>query len=291
MIFSILSLFNTSISKSLQKNVAVTQSEVKFTPYPIALGTEKPYLSAKSAIVLDADSRAILFSKNPDLRFSMASTVKIMTALVALDYYKDDSILTIKSPFVEGSGLHLELGQNFYFKDLMYAMLLPSANDAANAIAQNYPGGISEFVSKMNEKASTLHLNETSFSDPIGLDDDKNYTTVVDLSRLGAQALKNKEFAEIVATAQKTILTTDYLRQYSFGSLNKLLGINGVNGIKTGTTEGAGEVLVTSAFINDHTYIIVVMNSEDRFGDTALLLDFIENNVTFVNLSVSPESF
>jgi D-alanyl-D-alanine carboxypeptidase (penicillin-binding protein 5/6) len=137
----------------------------------------------------------------------------------------------------------------------------------------------------MNEKAQSLHLDDTHFSDGIGLDDDENYSTVVDLARLSATAMKNHLFAQIVSTAQKTISNINRTHQYTFSTLNKLLGYNGVNGIKTGTTEGAGEVLVTSAVINGHTFIIITMNSQDRFGDTSALLNFISENVKFVDLS------
>ncbi len=276
-------LFNSSVSLSIQKNKLIASTDTAFTPYPIVLNSYQPILSSKAAIVTDADSQTILFSKNPALRFSMASTAKIMTALTALDYYQPDSIITIKSGFVEGSGLNLQVGDRFYFPDLLYAMLLPSANDAAAAIADNYPGGKEEFVAKMNEKAQVLHLTDTHFSDPVGIDDDGNYSTVVDLARLSSSAMKNKIFAQIVATKQKTINNVDSAHPYILFNLNKLLGIQGVNGIKTGTTEGAGEVLVTSAIVNNHTFIIVVMNSQDRFGDTSLLLDFIANNIEFVN--------
>jgi D-alanyl-D-alanine carboxypeptidase len=162
-------------------------------------------------------------------------------------------------------------------------MMLPSANDAAAAIADNYPGGRVGFVSQMNEKAKELHLTDTHFSDGIGLDDDENYSTVVDMERLSTIAMKNSTFAQVVGTHQKIIFNTNKTHQYVLSNLNKLLGFNGVNGIKTGTTEGAGEVLVTSAFIKGHTFIIVTMNSQDRFGDTATLLDYISNNLSYVN--------
>jgi D-alanyl-D-alanine carboxypeptidase len=212
----------------------------------------------------------------------MASTTKIMTALTALDYYKDDSVLTIKSSNVEGAILGFQKGEKFYFENLLYAMLLPSANDAAVAIADNYPGGIDSFVKKMNENAENLYLYNTHFSDPTGLDDDGDYTTVVDMAHLASYAKQNAKFTEVTSTKEKIITNVSYSRQYPLSNLNKLLGINGVTGIKTGTTEGAGEVLVTSTVANGHTYIVVVMNSLDRFSDTATLLSFISDNVQYI---------
>ena len=250
---------------------------------PILKNEIDPYLSAKSAIAVEVDSQTVLFSKNPALRFSTASTAKIMTALVALKYFKSNSELTIKSYRTAGSGLNLQFADSFYFDDLLYAMLLPSANDAAAAIADNYPGGREEFVKKMNDKAKELHLSDTHFVDSIGIDDDGNYSTAIDLARLSSVAMKSEYFAKVVSTQQKVIYNTFKTHQYVFSNLNRLLGYNGVNGIKTGTTEGAGEVLVTSALIDGHKFIIVIMNSQDRFGDTSSILDLISQQAYFVN--------
>jgi D-alanyl-D-alanine carboxypeptidase len=282
-ILSILMLLNNHFITVIEENkTQPVDSIADIQPLPLADDAIPPDLSAKAAIVVDADSQVILLSKNPDLRFSMASTTKIMTSLVALEYYKPGDILTVKANAVEGSGLGLVPGEQFTFKDLLYAMLLPSANDAAMTVADNYPGGREAFVKKMNEKALLLHLTNTHYADPAGLNDDGNYTTVIDLSRLGSYAMHNKQFAEIVGTKQKTIFTTNYAMEYSLANSNKLLGTNGINGIKTGTTEGAREVLVTSMISKGHTFVIVVMNSDDRFADTKELVDFINEKVTYV---------
>ena len=251
-------------------------------PYPFVKAVQTPEISAKAAIIVDRDAQVMLFSKNAQLRFSMASTTKIMTALTALDYYGLDDVLTVKRSYVAGSGLQLYPGEQFHFIDLLYAMLLPSANDAAQAVADNYPGGAEAFVNRMNEKAKSLHLTNTHYADPTGLEDDGDYTTVVDMARLASYATTNPTFAQVTATKYRTINTSNLSRQYPLTNLNQLLGIDGVNGIKTGTTEGAGEVLVTSTVKNGHTYIIVVMNSSDRFYDTSTLLHFIDNNVQYI---------
>lgn len=286
-VFSTIYLLNLNISQKV-KNKKLTASEAySVKEQPIVISDYQPYLSAKAAIIADSDSQTILFSKNEKLRFSMASTAKIMTALVGLGHYEPDSVLTVKSSGIEGSIIGLKKGESFYFEDLLYALLLPSANDAAVAIVDNYPGGEKEFVKKMNEKAEDLNLSDTQFSEPTGLNDDGNYTTVVDLVRLASAAITNKEFASVISTQQKIITNQRKSKQYVLSNLNKLLGMHGVNGVKTGTTEGAGEVLVTSAVQHGHTFIIVVMNSEDRFGDTIALLSFISENVKFVSPSIS----
>jgi D-alanyl-D-alanine carboxypeptidase len=283
MVLIILNVINSQMFRTIQQEEFYASSvNTKLNPYPFVQQVVLPQVSANAAIIVDADSQVILFSKNPELRFSMASTTKIMTALTGLDYYKLDDVLTVQASGVEGSGLGLVPGDQFTFKDLLYAMMLPSANDAAQVIADNYPGGSEAFVKKMNEKATALSLSKTHFSDPSGLDDDGDYTTVVDLARLASHAISNATFVDITSTRYTTISNRSFTRQYPLTNLNRLLGTDGVTGIKTGTTEGAGEVLVTSTVKNGHTYIIVVMQSQNRFADTGVLMNFIEQNVQYV---------
>ncbi len=242
-----------------------------------------PQISAKGAIIMDADSKVVLYSKNPGLRFSTASTTKIMTALTALNFFKQNDILTIKQATDEGSVLGFKQGQELSFESLLYALLLPSANDAALAISQNYPGGRDEFVKKMNTNAKNLFLYNTHYMDPAGLEDSGDYTTPFDLARLASFAIKNDTFKKIVGTKEKVIYDS-FGNSYDLNNLNKLLGIDGVNGIKTGFTEEAGQVLVTSKEEKGKTIIIVVMGSDDRFLDTQKLLDLVSNNLTYLSI-------
>ena len=233
---------------------------------------------------MDGDSKTVLFSKNPQLRFSPASTTKIMTALTALNTFKPDDILTVKTATNDGSVLGLQEGEKITFENLLYALLLPSANDAALAIAQNYPGGETEFVKKMNENAKKYNLFNTHYEDPAGLLDDGDYTTPLDLARLASIALKNPEFAKIVSTKNKIITDVSGANIYPLDNLNKLLGSDGVDGVKTGYTQEAGEVLVTSKMENGHAIILVVMLSSDRFLDTERLLDLVSGNITYLSI-------
>jgi len=279
----ILFIINNQIASTLVQGEPIADNFLgSMHPYPYVQAVTQPTITAEAALILDRDSQVILYSKNPQLRFSLASTTKIMTATIALSHYKPDDILTVKKSYVPGSGMSFFSGEQFHFMDLMYAMLLPSANDAAQAIADNYPGGESAFVYQMNQKAQSLHLNNTHYSDPIGLDDDGDYSTVIDLARLASYAITNPTFAEITATKYKTIYPINSTHAYQLITSNDLLGIDGVTGIKTGTTEGAGEVLVTSVVKNGHTYIIIVMDSTDRFGDTSRLINYITDNVKYV---------
>lgn len=230
---------------------------------------------------MDADSQVVLYSKNPDLRFSTASTTKIMTALTALQQFKLNDILTVKDASSEGVVLGLKTGEQITFENLLYGLLLPSANDVAKTIAQNYSKGERGFVNLMNENAAKFNLYNTHYEDPAGLLDEGDYTTPLDLARLASIAIQNSTFAGIVSTKQKTFIDLSG-NTYTVKNLNKLLGVDGVDGIKTGYTEGAGQVLVTSKVEKDHTIIIVVMGSEDRFLDTEKLLTMISGNVTYL---------
>lgn len=290
-ILFILYVFNDQLFHTLSKQEPISDNLTTLHPYPYVANGPAPVLSSQTAIILERDSQVILFSKNPQLRFSLASTTKIMTSMIALNYYKPDDILTVKRSYVEGSALDFYYGEQLRFIDLMYAMLLPSANDAAQAIADNYPGGETAFVAQMNAKAKSLHLYNTHYSDPIGLDDDGDYSTVVDMAHLASYAITNPTFAKIVSTKYKTISDVNSTRQYQLTNLNELLGVDGVNGVKTGNTEGAKEVLVTSAVKNGHTYIIVVMDGNDWFGDTLKLLHFIDTNVKYIVPPDPPSNF
>lgn len=272
---------NYYISRQVQERIPpVRVQSAAINTYPMFRFPYEPFISAQSAIIMDDLTKRILYVKNPTLRLSTASTAKIMTALVAMDYYKPNDLLTVKGNRYEGTIVGFPQGETIYFDDLLYAMLLPSGNDAAYTVAENYPGGMEAFVAKMNEKAKELNLKNTRFADPAGLQDDGSYMTVVDLARLCAEAMKNQAFARIVSTKEK-IFSTPTGNTYDVFNINKLLGTNGVIGIKTGQTMGAGEVLTTAKMEGGRKFIIVVMQSTDRFGDTQSLLNLITNNITY----------
>ena len=281
-LFAITSINNDIYRSNAAEELPATTVQTQINPYPYVESTQAPEITADAGIILDRKSQVVLFKKNEDVRLSMASTTKIMTALTALDYYKADDILTVKNGNVEGSGVGLVVGDKFSFNDLFYMMMLPSANDAAQTIADNYPGGSDAFIKSMNEKAKSLSLNDTHFSDPTGLNDDGDYTTAIDLARLASHAIANPYFVEVTSTRYHVATSIGYGGQYELTNLNILLGDGGVTGIKTGTTEGAGQVLVTSTIKDGHTYIIVVMHSDDRFTDTRLLLNFIDQRVEYI---------
>lgn len=284
-IFLALVFLNIQIKK---QNLALQtlESPLSFVPssYPLVANKAAAEISALSGIVIDKNSKVTLYEKNSNFRFPPASTTKIMTALVALEHYSPSDILTIYEPYGEESILKLQEGEQFTFESLLYAMMLPSSNDATMSIAQNYPSGEKGFVQRMNEMASELRLLNTYYEDPVGLLDEKDYTTSFDLARLTAVALQNTDFAKVVSTKSK-IITNTKGKEYKIENLNILLDLPGVNGVKTGTTPGAGQVLVTSKRLgNGQDLIFVVMQSQDRFLDTQVLLDYLNNNITYLSI-------
>ncbi|MEN9406812.1 MAG: hypothetical protein RLZZ455_28 [Candidatus Parcubacteria bacterium] len=281
LVLAVLVFVNLLVIRSVEsRSLPIRVQSVLIEPYPLFRYFYEPYVTAQSAIIIDNKTKRELFVKNPTLRLSTASTAKIMTALVALDYYEMDAVLTVMGDGYEGTVVGLQKGEQLYFKDILYAMMLPSGNDAAYTIAENYPGGVQAFVEQMNQKARSFHLQNTHFADPAGLEDDASFTTVSDLALLCSEAMKDTRFSAIVSTKEK-VFSTVAGNVYDVFNINKLLGVDGVIGIKTGQTTGAGGVLTTAKVEDGRLYIIVVMQSSDRFGDTQSLLNLLSNNITY----------
>lgn len=278
----LLSIYNVTLKKQIANSEVLRIPNSEFITYPYIRPGFMPNITSESAIIYDDTAKVTLFVKKPMLRFSMASTTKIMTALVALEHYGYNDPLTVRNIYTEGAIIGFQKGEQVSFEHMLYALLLPSANDAAFAIAENYPGGLAEFIRQMNRKAEKLHLIYTHYADPAGLDDDGNYTTITDLAKLASTALKNKKIAEVISTRRKVISTVDGSQTYTINNLNKLLGEYGIIGVKTGFTQGAGEVLVTAKIDKGHLFIIIVMKSLDRFADTAALLKYISDSVSYI---------
>lgn len=247
--------------------------------YPVNVtGVPSPLLSARSALVVDVNSKAIIFNKNPDLKLLPASTTKIMTGLVALENYDLDQVLVASGSSL-GQVMELESGEKITVENLLYGLLVASGNDAATVLAQNYPGGEAAFVAAMNGKAKNLGLTDTQFTNPTGLDDYGHYTTVHDLGLLAAYAMQNPTFAKMVATSSITVSDVDHTVSHELETINELLGkIEGLAGVKTGWTELAGECLVTYVKRGDRAIITVVLGSNDRFGESGQLIEWVYGN-------------
>lgn len=233
-------------------------------------------VTATGVVVLDVESGVFLYKRNADQLLFPASTTKILTALVSLDTYNLDDIVTVHTVANDGQVMGLFSGEQMTVENLLYGALVYSGNDAAYALAEHYPGGVTAFVTAMNAKAKALHLTNSTFTNPVGYDDPNHKMTPDDLARLASVALQNKVIAKIVAIPQITVSDVTHTYYHSLKNVNELLGkIPGVAGIKTGWTEEAGENLVTLIDRNGHKEIIVVLHSADRFGDTEKIINWI----------------
>lgn len=230
-----------------------------------------PEISAGSAIVIDADTGSVIYSRNAEERSLIASTTKIMTALVVLEHCDLDTEVVVPSGAVgiEGSSLYLQAGEQLTVEALLYGMMLHSGNDAATALALVCGGSDAHFVEMMNEKARTLGLENTSFANPHGLDSKKNYSTAADLAALTAYCLRNEDFVRIVSTKTVTF------GNRTFTNHNRLLWMaDGILGVKTGYTKAAGRILVSAAERNGRRLIAVTIRDGNDWDDHCRLFDY-----------------
>ncbi|MDO8451505.1 MAG: D-alanyl-D-alanine carboxypeptidase family protein [bacterium] len=254
-------------------------------PYPsVRNGIIPEDITASGIVILDVHSGVYLYKRAEHERLSPASTTKILTALVALDRYSLDEVVTVRTVLTDGQRMGLLPNEQITVENLLYGVLVHSGNDAAYALSENYPGGVPAFVAAMNEKARSLHLNESTFTNSVGYDDPGHKMTAIDLSRLAAAALRNKTIAKMVAIPQITVSDVTHTHFHSLKNVNELLGkIPGVGGIKTGWTEEAGENLVTLVERDGRSVILVLLHSQDRFGETSRLIDWVFSNVRWTS--------
>jgi serine-type D-Ala-D-Ala carboxypeptidase (penicillin-binding protein 5/6) len=240
-----------------------------------------PAIGAAAGILLDASDGSILWEKNSRARRAIASTTKILTALVALEEAEPGEVVTA-SARAEAVGaddplvteLELVQGERMTVENLLYGLLLPSGSDAAVALAEHVGGSVEGFARLMNERAREAGATDSNFTNADGLDDPMAYSTAYDLAQITRAAMANAEFRKIVATSRYQIPRTGPgLREVV--NRNELLGrVNGANGVKTGNTRNAGRTLVSSALRQGEERIAVVLGSTDPFGESAALLNF-----------------
>ncbi len=251
-----------------------------------------PSVSAASAVLMEADSGRILLDVNAHSRLPMASTTKIMTALVALRHSNPDDLVTVseKAVGIEGSSVYLKAGEQLTMEQLLYALLLESANDAAAAIAIAVAGDIPAFADLMNETAAEMGLTQSHFTNPHGLDADDHYTTAYDLALLTKHALQDPAFARIVATYKTTIPMGGSEGTRVLVNHNKMLkSYDGAIGVKTGYTRRCGRCLVSAAERDGVTMIAVTLSAPDDWRDHTAMLDYGFSRCTSVTLTKEGE--
>ena len=233
-----------------------------FEDYSIEVfGENEPEINARSAIVMDFDSGRVLYEKNAWIKRPMASTTKVMTAIVALENGNMDDIVTVskKAASIHGSVIHLTAGEKLSFRELMYGLMMRSGNDAAIAIAEHVGGSVEGFVAMMNEKAKSIGALNTNFTTPHGLDEVGHHSTAYDMALITRYALQNPIINEIVKT------TYAQVGKRSMVNTNEMLsGYAGADGVKTGYTGKAGRCLITSATREGRRYISVVLFCDSK---------------------------
>ena len=240
-------------------------------------GLSLPSVSAESAILINGEDGAVYFEKNADARLGMASTTKLMTALVAAESGDVNRVVTIPAQAVgvEGSSIYLVEGERLTMRELLYALLLSSANDAATAIAIAVAGSVEDFCAKMNERGAQMGLTDTHFTNPHGLYDEEHYTTARELAKIAAEVLCEPLLRQIVATVRATITHDGEENKRLLLNHNKLLRTyEGAIGMKTGFTKKTGRTLVSAAQRDGLVLIAVTLNAPDDWRDHAAMLDY-----------------
>ena len=226
-------------------------------------------VSATAAVLMDADMGQVLYEKNGDRQMLIASTTKIMTALVVLEHAAPDDVITVTPDHMaEGSSMYLKAGETVRVEELLYGLLLCSGNDAALALTE-CAGGLTPFVALMNEKAAALGMAHTSFANPNGLDADGHYSTARDMAVLAAAAMENPTFRRICSSRSVTI------GQRTMENHNRLLRqVEGCVGLKTGYTRAAGRTLVSCTERDGCRLVAVTLQDGNDWADHAALYDY-----------------
>ena len=227
--------------------------------------------AASAAILMDADSGRVLYERNADRKMLIASTTKILTALVAIEEgdLHDSVKVSREAAYTEGSAMYLTEGETLTLETLLYGVLLCSGNDAAVAVAQHVGGSVKGFVSLMNEKARELGMEHSSFANPNGLDDEQHYSTARDMAKLARAALENETLMRIASTRSVTI------GGRTMTNHNKLLHyVDGCLGLKTGYTKAAGRTLVSCAEKNGQRLIAVTLQDGNDWADHQALYEY-----------------
>ena len=234
-------------------------------------------LSAQACVVIDAGSGRVIYGNNENKRLSMASTTKIMTSLLALECCELDVEFCVTDEMVqvEGTSMGLVGGDYVTMRAIVYGMLLQSGNDAANVAAYMMSGSIEKFSVLMNERADKIGMKNTNFVTPSGLDADEHYSTAYDMALLGAEAIRNTDFAEICSSKSADVSYGNPAYSRRLYNHNKFLSqYDGAFGIKTGFTKKSGRCLVTAVQRDGVTLVAVTLNAPDDWNDHARLYDY-----------------
>ena len=250
--------------------------------------------SAKAAILINADTGEVIYEQNSKEKLPMASTTKIMTALLLCEKGDMEKQITVTAEMVrvEGSSMGLLAGDKVSFRALLYGMLLASGNDAANVTAYALGGTVNGFVKMMNEKAESLGLNNTHFETPSGLDGDEHYTTAEDLANLARVCMQNPIFKEAASSKSATLEYGNPPYRRTLTNHNKLLKtFEGAIGVKTGFTKKAGRCLVSAAERDGKRVIAVTLKDPNDWADHTALLNYGLEQIKTTEISPSQKEY
>lgn len=251
-------------------------------PQSVFSAKPAPQVSAKNIFIQDRNSKMVLYAKAADDHIYPASTTKMLTAIVARNHYPPDTEITVTVAYPEGQDIGLMPGERVSIDNLLYALLVLSANDAAEVLAENYTGGRTAFIAEMNDQAKKLNLRNSNFLNPSGLDQMGHYSSASDLARLADSLMSDDYLRRIVSAENAVVASTNGQIIHPIANVNQLLGkIPGVLGVKTGWTDLAGESLVTLINRDGHEVIISLMGSGDRFTDTQTLIDWVYSSFSW----------
>lgn len=246
-------------------------------PTAVSADNSIPDLTAKAAIVMEASTGKVLYSRNANERRYPASTTKIVTLITALEYGNlDENVMASpNAATTEGSSLWLAPGEQLKLRDMLYGIMLVSGNDATVAVAEHISGSVAGFAKLMTDKAHSLGAVNSNFVNTSGLPDERHFTTAFDLAKITAYGYKNPLFAQIVSTKHKIIPWPGKEHDRDLYNENRMLWLyDGANGVKTGYTDAAGRCLVSAANRNGVQLVVVVLDSERMWDDSIKLLDF-----------------
>lgn len=269
-------------SEPISQSVQSTLLQPRIIHQPSAM----PSITADGVYMFSPETSTVLYEKNANHMFAPASTTKILTALVALNHYNLNEVITIDNiQSAIGQSTNFVNGEQLTVRDLLYAALVHSGNDAAYLLANHFDGGYAEFVNELNRTATALHASSSHFSNVSGVQSPGHFTTPKDLAEITRVALNNPQFRQIVETKSITIQDQRGWYRHDLINLNQLLFTTpGVYGVKTGWTPEAGECLVTAVKRDDRNIILVVLRSQDRFGDSTKLIDWAFANYEWLPL-------
>lgn len=252
-----------------------------------------PPINAGAAILVETVSGMILYAKNEHQRKAPASTTKIMTAVITLEKGSPDDVVTIspKAARTGGSSLWLKAGEKIPLSELLEGVMLRSGNDGSVALAEHIGGSEKEFANLMNGKAREIGALNTNFTNSHGLSAPNHYTTAFDLALISRYGFGNPEFTRIVGTREEAVEWYEGTKTRQVRNTNRLLwSFAGADGVKTGTTNKAGYCLVASATRDGRRFIAVVLNSPDRWGEAARLLEYGFNHFSLKLLAKADHS-